>query len=137
MTLLLNAHPIDRQSVILHCAKSKGDRFEDVVLRLNRETRWFSPTNEAPPRTVSNYETVVSTVKNYGGIIQRKDLDALLPQISKATITRHLREAEKLGDLFKPKVGYYCAPNHDQMIETIDIDQVSNHNKEEQREVLN
>lgn len=137
MTVLLNAHPIDRQSVILHCAKSKGTSFEDVVLRLDNETRWFSPTNEAPPRTVSSYERVVTAVRNYGGDIQRKEIDRLLPGISKATITRQLREAEKLGDLFKPKVGHYCARELGQSVGTIDIDQISNHQKQDHSEVLN
>jgi len=137
MTLLLNAHPSNRQGVILHCAKSKGARFEDVVLRLNEETRWFSPTNEPPLRTMSSYERVVTAVRNHGGVIQRKELDALLPQISKTTITRQLREAEKLGDLVKPKIGHYCARELSQMVGTIDIEQMTNHNEEDHSEVLN
>lgn len=137
MVLLLSAHPSDRQSVILHCAKVKGTRFEDLVLRLDNDTRWLIPTNEAPPHTVSSYEKVVNVVKAAGRVIQRKDIDEALPTMSQATITRHLKEAQRRKVLVKPKTGHYCTRELNQMLGTIDTEQMTNHKEVVNSQVVN
>jgi hypothetical protein len=79
----------------------------------------------------------VAAVRNSGRIIQRKDLESLLPKMGSSTLTRHLTDAVKLGELLRPTTGHYCAPGYDQMPGTIDIEQMSDQKEEDHSEVLN
>ncbi|HEX8609285.1 MAG TPA: hypothetical protein VF679_11650, partial [Pedobacter sp.] len=59
----------------------------------------------------SNYELVVSTVKGFGRLMKRKEIDAALKdKMSDSTITRNLAEAVTRKDLLSPKYGSYAPP---------------------------
>jgi RecA-family ATPase len=126
MVLLLTQHPADRESVILSCAKTKGETFADVVLQLDRDSRWFVATNEAVPKTATSYERVVESVKAYNRTVKRKEVEEAMTYLSKSQVGKHLAEAVDNGHLVSPKYGHYCAPEVTHLLTSIDNEQVSN-----------
>jgi RecA-family ATPase len=112
---LLKTDTQDPERVVFSVPKAKGYRLEPLLMRLDRDARWFIPTNETVTPQPTNYELVVSTVKSFGEPVKRKEIDAALNgKMAAATITRNLEEAVSRGDLIKPKFGYYGAPEDTQ-----------------------
>lgn len=112
---LLKTDTQDPERVIFSVPKAKGYRIEPLLMGLDREARWFIPTNETVTPQPTNYELVVSTVKSFGEPVRRKKIDAALNgKISIATIGRNLEEAVSRGDLINPKYGYYGVPEDNQ-----------------------
>jgi uncharacterized metal-binding protein len=108
---LLKTDTQDSERVIFSLPKVKGYRLEPLLMRLDRDARWFIPTNETVAPQPTNYELVVSTVKSFGEPVKRKETEAALSgRMDKSTVTRHLTEAVSRGDLINPKYGYYAAP---------------------------
>jgi hypothetical protein len=119
-----DSHDPDR--VILTCAKVKGERFNDVVLHLDRLSRWFNLTDETPPKIPTNYELVVGAIDNAGKPISLKEIDAELEgRVAKATITRSLINARKRGDIVKLKQGLYVRATNAQMLAPLGDKQIS------------
>jgi RecA-family ATPase len=131
MVLLLTQHPSDRECVILSCAKTKGETFADLVLRLDRDSRWFITTNETAPRTVTSYERVVETVSAFNRLVKRNEIDdAMSGSLSKAQVGKHLAEAVKNGHLESPKFGHYCTPELTHSLTSVGGEQVSNYQED-------
>jgi RecA-family ATPase len=106
---VLKADKLDPDRVIFSVAKAKGYHQEPVLMLLDRDARWFVPTNETLPHEPNNYELVVSTVKGFGRSMKRKEIAAALKGImSESTITRLLNEAVTRRDLHSPKYGYFA-----------------------------
>lgn len=107
---VLKADTKDSEKVVFSVPKSKGYHLEPLLMSLDRDARWFVPTDEPILLEPSNYELVIATVRGYGEPVRRKDIVATLEgKMSPATITRHLDEAIKREDLVTPKYGYYSA----------------------------
>lgn len=110
--------------VTLSSPKVKGDNFEPVVLKLDTETRWFryvekqSQDKNSKPKTKvskkeSNYKKVIDFVKdsifNTGDGLPRKlIIDAFKGTMDRNIIDAIFKEADKNGDLYKPKYGHYA-----------------------------
>lgn len=88
-------------TVILSCPKTKGEKFQNTILKLEKESRWFIREREYLIQT--NYEILIEVFTD-GESYKRKEIDEILEgQMSKATITRTLNDAVKRGDLTKQK----------------------------------
>lgn len=132
--VVLNLEKNVENEVILSCAKLKGEKFSNTILKLDRESRWFSV--QGISKISTNYENLLEIFKD-GKSYKRKEIDDLLEgEMSKATITRSLAEGLRRGDLTKKK-GIYSknaqmlTPNSD---EHLSITQDENNSTE--REVV-
>jgi hypothetical protein len=111
LALLLTPHTKDESCVTLKCAKSKGEKFEKIVLRLDPGTRWFAPAKDSAPGKKPNFMMVVETVTAYNRPVKRKEIgNALADRMSNSTITRNLNEASRLGLLVSHEHGYWSSP---------------------------
>lgn len=88
--------------IVLTCAKIKGQPFEPVLLKLNQQTRWFEPCDEKPearPQPPTAQE-IAEFVKGHPGTTA--DLcEHFKERASKRTIEQRIRDAERLGAIFK------------------------------------
>lgn len=126
LVLLLKQDPHDESLVSLTCAKAKGRKFADVLLRLNNDTRWFTNTGKTPPREPSAYERVIETVRGLGRAVKRSEIDAKLKDIiSESQAGKHLKTAADRGELIRNKRGYYSTPENAQVLNAIDNEQMS------------
>ncbi|MDQ3750415.1 MAG: AAA family ATPase [Acidobacteriota bacterium] len=106
--------------VKLSCPKVKGDEFNDSILELDQNSRWFKVINdtaiEAPSENQSGYEQVIRFVKMALRDVKRNEIVVAFngkdgkPFIAPSTITKHLSNAVKEGRLDKSRNGYYSAP---------------------------
>lgn len=91
-------------SVILSCPKTKGEKFQDTILKYEKESRWFIRQREN--RIQTNYEILMEIFtdeKSY----KRKEIDEMLDgEMSTATITRNLKDAVGRSDLTRKKGVY-------------------------------
>ncbi len=119
LVMLLQPDSHDRECVVLSCAKSKGEHFEDVVMRLDRNSRWFSVVSQLSKKN-SSYEAVIEAVCAFGRAARRKEIaEALTGKLADSTVTRHLTEAVVRGDLKSPKHGWYEPAANTQMLTSI------------------
>jgi hypothetical protein len=126
LVLLLTPDKHEKGRVFLSCPKSKGPCFEDLVMKLDPDSRWFTVTDETPPKEISSYELVVSTVIGFSREVKRKEIDqALRSRLSVSSITRELSEALKRGDLESPKHAWYRAPANAHMLSPISNDELN------------
>jgi ABC-type lipoprotein export system ATPase subunit len=94
-------HDQTTDTVTLTCAKRKtgtGQNYE-MALRLDREGRWFSATNDAPPRTEHTDSDKSLTTSGLEQLLEGK--------MSVKTIGNQLRELVKNGLATQPKWGRY------------------------------
>ncbi len=117
-------------SVILSCAKIKGEKFQDTILKHEKEKRWFIKQRENLIQT--NYEILMEVFTD-GKSYKRSKIEEILDgEIHKSTLTRLLSEAVGRGDLTKQK-GFYSinaqmlTPNSD---EHLSISDKSNENRQ-------
>jgi hypothetical protein len=127
MVLLLKQDANDPDLVSLSCAKVKGKKFADVLLKLDREARWFVNTHKAPAKELTSYQRLVEIVRDFGRPVKRSEIvKALKGVISPQQIGKHLKAAVKHSDLIPIKYGYYSTPEDAQSLDAIDNEQVSN-----------
>jgi hypothetical protein len=101
----------DKDAVKLYCSKRKNGEPYEVVLKLNREDRWFSCLTQLQ-RTPTNYELVVEYVTKQDQPVKTAQVQAgLSDKVSRSTVTRHLDSAVQRGDLEKLARGEYAAPD--------------------------
>jgi hypothetical protein len=106
MVLLLKQDSNDQDLVSLSCAKVKGRKFSDVLLKLDREARWFVNTHKAPAKELSSYQRVIEVVRGFGHLVKRCEIDKELKNlISAPQIGKHLKTAVEREDLVSPKYG--------------------------------
>ncbi len=96
--------------VTLTCAKRKsgtGENYESV-LRLDRETRWFSATNETAPRPISNREQVLNVLSETP--LTTAGVEQLLAgKMSERTVRACLKDLVTDGLATQPKRGVWRA----------------------------
>lgn len=110
LVLLLTPDTKDERFVTLKCAKSKGDKFKPVLLRLD-EGRWFAASSGGPSPKQSNYELVTATVTAFGRPVKRKEIIAELKgRVSPSDIDRQLNAAKEHGALVKVERGCWAVP---------------------------
>jgi hypothetical protein len=126
LVLMLKQDSHDESLVSLTCAKAKGRKFADVLLRLNNDTRWFTNTGKTPVRVPSAYERVIETVREFGCPVKRNEIDNKLKDvISESQIGKHLKTAVDRNELIHTKRGYYSTPENAQVLNAIDYEQMS------------
>lgn len=110
LVLLITPEPGASDRVILSCAKSKGARFDDAILELDRHTRWFSVTREASV-TSNNYDTVIGIVRSEDKPMRRAVIvERLEGKLNSRSVERLLADAVTAGDLYRPSRGTYAIP---------------------------
>lgn len=77
LVLLLKQDSIDPDLVGLSCAKVKGKKFSDVLLKLQRDARWFVNTGAAPAKELTSYQRVVAVVRGFGRLVSELKLRRL------------------------------------------------------------
>lgn len=109
-TAIINLLPDPKADDVftLECAKVKGDKFEDRLFKLDKETRWFTSAGVVEKPT-STYDQVVGAFN--GKPLKRADVQRLLPNVSKTTLGDCLKKAVEAGDLVSPSYGTYQKPN--------------------------
>lgn len=97
--------------ITVKCTKTKGEPFPDTVLRLDKETRWFSLSIIAPSRPKTNYDLVVEWVINQSRNVKLSEvLREFVNTIPERRVKEILADAVSCGDLEKTGRGIYCAP---------------------------
>lgn len=93
--------------VKLELGKSKGNKLEPIILKLNFAKRTFEIC-AAAPSAETPYQQVVG--KFNGQPLRAKEIKELLPKLSDRTIEDVLKAAVEKGDLLKPGRGIYQKP---------------------------
>jgi hypothetical protein len=100
----------ERERVVLSVVKAKGYRLDDVVMRLDPVSRWFSITDEKPPVVTTSFDDVIAYVIEKGGAQKSDIVTAFLGKYGERTVEDALTEAVRRGKLSKPKRGLYEPP---------------------------
>lgn len=100
----------ERERVTLSVVKAKGYRLDDKVMRLDRDTRWFSVTDEKPPVAVTPLDDVVAYVMENGGAQKADIARAFAGKYGVRTVEGALTDAYNRRLLDKPKRGWYAPP---------------------------
>lgn len=98
----------DKTRVVFSVAKSKGYFQEDVVLRLNRDSRWFTVTNEVLPVVRTCYDDIVELITVEMSTVSI--VDQLKGKYSRRAIEDSLALACERGMLCRVRRGYYAPP---------------------------
>jgi hypothetical protein len=98
--------PRGERAVVLSFPKLKDESKPDLVLRLNRETRWFEAA-EGETAVDSGDEQYHQMLSAISGPMRTKEVSSVTPFLSKSTLTRHLARAVKDGRLVQPRRGVY------------------------------
>jgi len=100
--------------VKLELGKSKGNKIEPVILKLDFGRRTFdlcAPREEAAVERRTNYQQVIGIFN--GQPLKTKEIkEQLTGKISGSAIDEILKIAVTHGDLFKPKTGVYQKPEN-------------------------
>jgi hypothetical protein len=107
---IITAHPTDKDKVTLTCAKRKDGLEYENVLELNRMSRWFKLTDEAPPPApLTSREKVRAAVTRE---MQKAEIITVLKDsaIPVRTIENSLSKELAEGFLVSPKRGWYAPP---------------------------
>jgi hypothetical protein len=97
--------------VKLELGKSKGNKIEPVILKLDFTRRTFNlcaPREEAETEHRTNYQQVIGIFN--GQPLKTKEIKEKLSGISSSSIDEILKIAVSHGDLIKPKTGVYQKP---------------------------
>jgi len=103
-----------RDKVILSCSKVKGEKFENKILKLDPNSRWFNVIDDsamASSKPMSNSEHVIKFVRDAGKPVKRDEIKKGLG-LKDATLTRILDAAVENGDLIRPEYGHYSVPEN-------------------------
>ncbi len=98
--------------VVLECAKVKGQDFEPMLLKLNRDTAWFEVCAERPEIEQDLTAQEIANFVNSKGDCKRKEiLEHFTVRASAETIDRRLEDAVKYGLIDKPQRGLFRSKN--------------------------
>jgi hypothetical protein len=125
MVLIMKPDTHDESLVSLVCAKVKGPKFKDVLLRLG-DSRWFTNTGKAPEQELTQYQQVVQFVVDAERVVKREEIESAFDgRISASQVGKHLKAAVERGALISEKHGYYSAPQNTQTLNAIDDEHLS------------
>lgn len=91
-------------------AKNKGYGFEEVVMTLDEETRWFTPSEAPPPPAAPKVADMIVDVLNQSANpngITPDEISGMIMGVTKRTIERALPRLVKDGRILKVKTGVY------------------------------
>jgi hypothetical protein len=90
-------------------AKNKGYGFDEVVMTLDEDTRWFSPSEAPPPPPAPKVADMIVDVLNQSSAagMTPDEISGLIMGVTKRTIERRLPELLKSGRIVKVKTGVY------------------------------
>jgi hypothetical protein len=107
-TAIINLLPDPKADdvVTLECAKVKGEKFADCLLKLDKAARWFEGAGvgageEAGP--VPLYNQIINIFNGHS--LKRADVLAKFPKLSPDTVDKYLKKAAAVGDLVTGKEG--------------------------------
>jgi hypothetical protein len=107
---LTNPDRKERERVQLSVVKAKGYKQNDVVMRLDNESRWFTVTDEKPPVVTTPLDDVVTHVVETGGAKTAEIVAAFTGMYGRRTVEDALSKAEARGLLIKPRRAWYEPP---------------------------
>jgi len=108
LVMLMAPEPGASDRIVLSCAKSKGARFDDTVLELDREARWFRATSKALSNAPSNYGAVIELLRAEGKPMRRVAIiEKLKAKMTSRSVERSLKDAVAAGELYQPSRGTY------------------------------
>lgn len=111
LVLTLTPDTKNKRIVTLSCGKSKGDDFEDVMLRLNQELRRFVPVAGGVAAKLDGYQQTLAAARTIKRPFNRRDLvESLSGGLSPSTVDKNLKAAFQRGDLLKLNKGVYDFP---------------------------
>lgn len=96
---------LDKTRVVFSVAKSKGYRQEDLMMQLDFESRWFTVSNEPPPKPVSSREEIVKFITKE--FATKEVVDAFDGKYSKRTVEQNLKQAVDYGEILTTQRGRY------------------------------
>lgn len=106
---VLTGDASDPDTVTVSCAKRKSGQSYDVMMKLNRDSRWLIAMG-APVRQPSNYERVLEFVRGSSDPAKLKEIvAAMAPYMSRDTVKRQLKEGLNRGDIVSVGYGLYAA----------------------------
>lgn len=116
-SLVLNLTPDARDSarVVLSLAKCKGENFNDINLKLDKSTRWFTPDGAPISEPPTSYRLVIDLFAEGRMMKTHEVKKALAGHVAERTVESNLSDAVKKGDLNMPKRGNYCKPQFPQL----------------------
>lgn len=111
LVLTLTPDNKNKRIVTLSCGKSKGDDFEDMMLRLNQELRRFVPIEGNVATKLDGYQQTLAAARTLKRPFNRRDLvERLSEELSSSTVDKNLKAAFQRGDLLKLNMGVYDFP---------------------------
>lgn len=117
----LEADAKDKSRIVLTCGKRKdGDGYESV-LRLSRESRWITRTDEAATKPVTNDDLVIDALQNSGRELMAKAeiVAALKGEMSQRTVTDCLNRLADLGKVVSSRRGFWSLAGLGQVEQTL------------------
>jgi hypothetical protein len=96
--------------VTLALAKSKGERFDDVNLQLDREARWFSVIGKPVNTSPTSYDLVLRLFEDGRAHRCQEVKVALSGMVAARTIAQSLADAVQRRELEMLKRGVYQKP---------------------------
>lgn len=116
LVLDLVADSSDRARVTVSLAKCKGRKFEDFNLQLNKETRWFTITDQ-PVITARTSEDLVFEFLSDGVIRRRAEIDeGLKGRVAESTITFCIKRLVANGKVTQLRRGEYQLASASEML---------------------
>ena len=101
---IFNLEKDGEDRIILSCPKLKGEKFTDTIFKYDKDRRRYERQGVSLIQT--NYDILLEAFDNDKGY-KRNEIDEMLEgEMSKATITRNLKDAVGRGDLSKVKTLY-------------------------------
>jgi hypothetical protein len=108
----LDADPHDQDRVTLTCAKRKDGAKYQRVLRLNRESRFFEPTDEKPAKIDTSEDVVTKALLKIGKspCSTAEIVEELAWCMGRSTVMKYLKLLGASGRLVSPKHGWWAVP---------------------------
>jgi hypothetical protein len=100
--------------VVLTCAKSKGDKFKPVLLKLDETRRWFDVSHEElqPDGNITAQVIAEFIASRSPAEVATKDISQhFLSTVGKSTVTRRIKDALKSGLVNQVRKGKYTVGN--------------------------
>ncbi len=93
----------NRNRVVFSVAKSKGYRLDDLMMELDFDSRWFTVSNEPPPKPVSSREEIVKFITKE--FATKEIVNAFEGKYSKRTVEDKLSQAVDYGEILNLQRG--------------------------------
>jgi hypothetical protein len=96
----------DKSRVVFSVPKSKGYRQDDLLMKLDNDSRWFSVSDEPIPKPVSSYDEVVAFITEE--VSKREIVDHFKGKFAERTVETNLKQAVDYGEICKVRQGRYA-----------------------------